>query len=75
MEQSTKNGMASTKYEHTCLLGTLYDQIHISDQLIIRFIKFVNRMISSMNPIVSFIGKCSAIFGKGIMKNTLLHIK
>ena len=58
---------------HTCLLGALNDQIHISDQLIISFVKFFNRMIFSKNPIVSFIGKCSAVFGKGFMKNNLLH--
>ena len=50
------------------------DQIHISDQLIIRFIKFVNLVIFK-NPIVSLFGKCSAGFGKGFMNNNLLHIK
>ena len=57
------------------MVGALNDQIHISDPLIIRFIKFFNRMMSSKNPFVSYTGKCSAVFGKGFMKNNLLHIK
>ena len=52
---------------HTCLLGPLNGQIHIADQLNIRFIKFVNRMVHSCNPIVSFIGKYSAIYGNGFI--------
>ena len=60
---------------HTCLLGPLNGQIHIADQLNIRFIKFVNRMVHSCNPIVSFIGKYSAIYGNGFIKKNVLSIK
>ena len=59
----------------TCLLGPLNGQIHIADQLNIRFIRFVNRMLHSRNPIVSFIGKYSAIYGNGFIKKNVLSIK
>ncbi len=40
---------------HTCFLGPLNGQLHILDQIVICFIRFYNRLVSSDNSIVSLL--------------------
>ena len=60
---------------HTCFLGPLNGQLHILDQIVIRFIRFYNCLVSSDNSIVSFIGRVSMSNRMSYLRSNVLYIK
>ena len=60
---------------HTCFLGPLNGQLHILDQIVIRFIRFYNCLVSSENSIVSFIGRVSMSNRMSYLRSNVLYIK
>ncbi len=60
---------------HTCFLGPLNGQLHILHQIVIRFIRFSNRLVSGDNSIVSFIARVSMSNRMSYLRSNILYIK
>ncbi len=60
---------------HICFLGPLNRQLHILDQIVIRFIRFYNWLVSSNNSIVSFIARVSMSNIMGYLRSNILYMK
>ncbi len=59
----------------TWFLGPLNGQLHILDQIVIHFIRFYNRLVSSDNSIVSFIARVSLSNRMSYLRSNILYIK
>ncbi len=60
---------------HTCMLGPLNRNLHILDQLVIRFIRFYSRLTSSDNAIVSFTARLAMSNMQIYIRSNILYIK
>ncbi len=60
---------------HTCFLRPFNGQLHILDQIVICFIRFYNRLVSSDNSILSFIARVSMSNRMSYLRSNILYIK
>ncbi len=60
---------------HRCMLGPLNGNLHILDQLVMRFIRFYSQLTSSNNAIVSFIARLAVSNKQSYIRSNILYIK
>ena len=60
---------------HTCLLGPINSQSHISDQIAIRFVRFYHRALICDNPIIRFIATSAMYNKQSYLRSNILFIK
>ncbi len=57
------------------MFGPLNGNLHILDQLVIRFIRFYSRLTSSDNAIVSFIARLAMSNKQSYLRSNILYFK